>query len=149
QEELLVGVLGVELGHRDTAEVGAVPGRAGRADGGGAGGRGVGEVARAELGGGGDVLHPGDVRRGVDQLAGAIGGGEDDRAGAVGAGRAVVPTQRVGHVRLGEQVLLVAAGRAGGARGHLRLGPAAGVDAGAGLQGGDVVPAGPQRGDRV
>src|SRR5699024_2616240 len=123
--------------------------RTGRADGGGAGGRGVGEVPCAELGGVGDVLHPGDVRRGVDQLAGAIGGGEDDRAGAVGDGRAVVLTQWVGHVRLGEQVLLVAAGGAGGDGGHLRLGPVPGVDAGAGLQGGDVVPAGPQRGDGV
>ncbi len=120
------------------------------------------EVAHAEGVGLDAVVEAADPRRPVAELAGEVARGQDQRGGAVGDGRAVVLAQRVGQVRLGEDLVdREVPGQLGlgvGLRvgpvadrdlGQVGLGGLARVEQGPGLEAGDADRVGPQRRDRV
>jgi hypothetical protein len=153
QDGLVVGEAGVQLGHVDraVANAGALGCQAGR--------RGPGEVAHRQRVGVDAVVQPGDPGGALAQLGGPFGRRQHDGGAAVGDRGAVVATQRVGQVvagqhvggaavpgQLGVGVVLGAAAAAGGHLGHLGLGGDAGLDAGPGLEGGQLHRGGPQRG---
>ena len=105
------------------------------------------------------MVQPGDPGGALAQLGGPFGRRQHDGGAAVGDRGAVVAAQRVGQVvtgqhvggaavpgQLGMRVVAGAAAVAGGHLGHLGLRGDAGLDAGQGLEGGQLHRAGPQRG---